>query len=64
MFDDPRWSERQLESPGAAHSESCGGLTDACRNVLMTLEIYDVAYRNLTEQGEPLAGAVTVQRVG
>jgi hypothetical protein len=30
----------------------------------MTLEIYDVAYRNLTEQGEPLAGAVTVQRVG
>jgi hypothetical protein len=30
-------------------------LMSACRDVRMTLEIYDVAYRNLTEQSEPLA---------
>jgi hypothetical protein len=40
----------------ASASETlCRALTAACREVRMTLEIYDVAYRNLTEQNDPLA---------
>ncbi|HXQ09419.1 MAG TPA: hypothetical protein VN805_00310 [Caulobacteraceae bacterium] len=39
----------------SASETLCRALTDACRNVKMTLEIYDVAYRNLTEQNDPLA---------
>jgi hypothetical protein len=40
---------------GAAAETLARALTIACRDVRGTLEIYDIAYRNLTEQSDPLA---------
>jgi hypothetical protein len=40
---------------GSASETLSRALMGACRDVRMTLEIYDVAYGNLTEQSDPLA---------